>query len=626
MFPGALGNLNMAVRRFIPPPEHRPRREVEAEVREEIEFHLAMTADRIAEEERLDADSAKAEALKRFGDPETITRECTRIALKERIMLQRINTVLIALVAIGLIVVGIGTWRQQAQTTAAFEQINEKLTGMTAVQPETPPTVTEPEPAKPMPVVYVDTNDGGSQFPVAYTPELTVANALRSTIADRTPVPVEDLRVNILRSSPQGKDVVVLQNALATTDVQPQPRDRIVVTGTDAELSWVLYTPSDSDAAAIEAAATRMFEAPADEPDRISLQRVFEIVAATLNFRLVTYPQDLEEHEYTLHWEIDRAFLETLTLEEAMEFACINSRHVNYNALSWDIRDGKLLVGSVPFIASRSQVIATYRVDDLLGPFPASDKSRGLRGILQSVAGFDYWREHGGEVSMYSEVGGRLSITTTPRFHRMITSTLEALNDPERQYPRTSLHAEAWFQTWLRVSNTTIGSGLSAETTVIEALRHAFDRVGIPGFISFDDLEYIGFEGDSPIGETPDPQDSAARLIGEWIRKASPDNFDRADWRTHGRGIVVASKRSLDELQRVALYDLTSLSSSVDREFAEVIADLIRSRVSTDDWRENGGDSGHIQDFENLLVIRTTNANHIEIVRLLDEYRSANTP
>ena len=168
MFPGVSDSLNMAIRRFIPPPEHRPRHEIEAEVREEIEFHLAMTAERIAEEERLDADSAKAEALKRFGNPETITRECTRIALKERIMLQRINTVLIALVAIGLIVVGIGTWRQQAQTTAAFEQINEKLTGMAAPQAENPPAAAEPEPAKPTPVVYVEKYDGSGGESVAF--------------------------------------------------------------------------------------------------------------------------------------------------------------------------------------------------------------------------------------------------------------------------------------------------------------------------------------------------------------------------------------------------------------------------------------------------------------------------
>src|SRR5690606_26564710 len=104
MFPGATETLSHAIRRFLPPPEHRPKHEIEAEIREEIEFHLAMTAERIAEEERMDSEAAKSEALKRFGDPDTITRECARIALKERIMLQRINTALIALVAIGLVI------------------------------------------------------------------------------------------------------------------------------------------------------------------------------------------------------------------------------------------------------------------------------------------------------------------------------------------------------------------------------------------------------------------------------------------------------------------------------------------------------------------------------------------
>jgi hypothetical protein len=154
MHRGVSNSLSVAIRRFIPPPEHRPRHEIEAEVREEIEFHLAMTAERIAQEKRLDPEQSRSEALKRFGDPESITKECTRIALKERIMLQRINTVLIALVAVGLIVVGIGTWQQQSQTAAAFEQINEKLTGMVSPTPVAQAVSQEP-PAARRETVYI---------------------------------------------------------------------------------------------------------------------------------------------------------------------------------------------------------------------------------------------------------------------------------------------------------------------------------------------------------------------------------------------------------------------------------------------------------------------------------------
>lgn len=623
---GTLDSVRGVLQRLIPPLEHRPKHEIEAEVREEIEFHLALTAERIAEEERLDADSAKAEALKRFGDPESITRECTRIALKERIMLQRINTVLIALVAIGLLVVGIGTWQQQAQTTAAFEQINEKLTGMAATQPETPPAAVQPEPKQTIEQIYVDKNDGSSQYPVAYTSELTVINALRGTIGDQSPVPVEQLRVDIFPSAPQSDGSMVLRNVPATTDYELQPWDRVAITGTDAPLPWLLYSPSASDAVALEVLSTQMFEATADDADQISLQRIFEIAASMLNFRFVTYSQDIEEYEYTLDKTVARTFLESLTLEQAMDYACLYCDYINYHPLSWDIRDGKLLVGSVPFITSRAQVITTYRIDDLLGPFPSRDTSRRIRDILQHAAGFDYWRDHGGSVSMYSEVGGRLSITTIPRYHRTITAVLEALNDPRHQYPRTSLQEEAWFQTWLKVSNTTIGTGITADTPVVDAIQHAFERAGIAGFVALDDLESIGFEGDRRIGETPDPADSASWLLGEWLRRASPDNFDQAGWIAHGDGIVVASKRSLDRLQRVAIYDLTSLSDSVDRDFAELVADLIHSRINPGDWRDNGGDSGYIQVFENLLVIQTNNDNHRKVIELLNEYRAANTP
>jgi hypothetical protein len=285
-----------------------------------------------------------------------------------------------------------------------------------------------------------------------------------------------------------------------------------------------------------------------------------------------------------------------------------------------------LIVGSVSFIASRATVTATYRIGDLLGPFPSRDAYQDLREVLTTAAGFDYWRDNGGDVSLYTEVEGRLSITTIPRFHRTITSVLKSLHDPQQQYPRNSLRDEGWFQTWLKASNATIGSGLTNETTVIEAVRHAFEATGLPGHIALNDLAKIGFEGENTIGTAPDSPDSAARLLSEWLGLASPDDFDRAGWRPYGGGIVVASERTLQQIKSVRVYDIGTLKLGADDEFIRAVAELIQTRVDFDGWRDNGGDTGIIQSFDDLLIITTTDANHIEIVRLLDEYRSANTP
>lgn len=624
MFPGVADSLNMAIRRFIPPPEHRPKHEIEAEVREEIEFHLAMTAERIAEEERLDSGSAKAEALKRFGDPESITRECTRIALKERIMLQRINTVLIALVAIGLIVVGIGTWQQQAQTAAAFEQINEKLTGMAAVQAEPRGQELDQSPAVPESPKYVEVSAGDRREMVTLTPDLRVADALRKVFESRSPVPIETLRVDITGTDGQGDTVTVFRSVLATIDYVLQPSDSIYVTRTDADLPWVLYSPAEEDQPAVEASRTRMFEVQPDAPEQISLQRVFETAAAQLELRLVINAQDVKDYEYTLDVTIPAEFLESLTIGQALDYACLNVYSIDFEDVSWDVHEGTLIVGSVPFIADRATVTATYRVDDLLGPFPSRDEYQDLREILTTAAGFDYWRDHGGDVSLYTEVEGRLSITTIPRFHRSISMALESLHDPQQHYPRTTLHDKGWFRTWLALSNTTIGSGLTENTTVVEAVHHALERADLPGHIAINNLENIGFEGDNVIGISPEPVDSAARLLTQWLGVASPDDFDRAAWMAYGGGIAVASERTLRQIRSVRVYDVGELKPGADDEFMRSIIELIQTRVDFDGWRDNGGDTGIMQTFGGLLIITTTDANHIEIVRLLDEYRAAN--
>lgn len=626
MLPIVLENLSAVLRRLIPPPEYRPPGEIEAEVREEIEFHLHMAAERIVQEDRLSAEEARAEALRRFGDPDEITRQCTRIALKERIMLQRINTVLIGLVAIGLIVVGIGTWQQQSQTAAAFEMINDKLSGLAAPSQEPPALETEPEPTTPAPMVYVEKYDGSGGESVALTTGLTVVDALRSAVGTESSVPVEQLRVDIFRLTDQNEEVSVLRDVPATTDYELEAWNNIVVTGTDADLPWVLYSPDEDDQPAIAASGTRLFEAELNDPEQISLQRVFDIAAAQLELRLITNQNDIEDYQYSLDVTIPTSFLESLTVGQALDYACLNIHSIDFESVSWDIHDGTLIVGSVPFIADRATVTSTYRIDLLLGPFPSRDDYQDLREVLTTAAGFDYWRDNGGDVSMYTEVEGRLSITTIPRYHRRITSVLQSLHDPRQQHPHASLRDDDWFQTWIEFSSASIGSGLTDENTVVEAIQHALEATGVPGHIAFDDLERIGFEGEETIDDTHGFADSPERRLNEWLGIASPDDFDRAGWRPYGGGIVVASERTLNTITSLKVYDIGALKLGADDEFVRAVAELIQTRVDFDGWRDNGGDTGIIQTFDDLLVITTTSVNHSKIVRLLDEYRAAKAP
>lgn len=618
-------NLAAACRRLIPPPEHRPKREIEADIREEIDFHLHMAAERIVQEDRLSAEEAQAEALRRFGDPEQVTKQCTRIALKERIMLQRINTVLIALVAVGLIVVGVGTWQQQAQTAAAFEMINEKLTGLTPPQAETPPASAQPEPAQPSPIVYVEKYDGSGGEPVPFTEGMTVADALRSALEDSSPVPVEQLRVSIIRWTDQNEEVVVLRNVPATTGYELRPLHSIVVTGTNAELPWVVYAPSEANRAALEAAGSQKFQAELAQGGETTLQTIFEHCADELGLALQIRTDGLHESEHSLTRTVPNDFLEALTLAQALDFACHAAVYDNFNEVLWDIHDDTLIIGPASDIGEQALVTSTYRVDKLLGPFPTPQDRQDLQEIVQTMVGFETWRDYGGDFGIYSEIDGRISITTIPRFHRSISTILESLHDPNLRYPAASALSEDRRQILTVLHNMPIGQRLTDETPVLEAITHALDRVNIPWFMADSELEQIGFDGSRPIGNSLPPVAKVAKAVNDWLRAGSPDDFDQAKLMVHGAGIIISSQRRIDSITATRTYDLTSLGLKVDRDTLESMINLIKTRVDYNGWRDNGGDTGIIQAFGDLLVIQTTDTHHSAIVGLLNEHRAANT-
>jgi RNA polymerase sigma-70 factor (ECF subfamily) len=121
------------------PPDPRPIRVLEQEIRDELEFHLEMrTLDN--QSAGMPADEARQNALRRFGDFEQIHKTCRRIVLGERIMLQRIQTVL-TLVLLGAVVfLGVEFYRGQRASEAATARITQILDNLAG------PTVTETVP------------------------------------------------------------------------------------------------------------------------------------------------------------------------------------------------------------------------------------------------------------------------------------------------------------------------------------------------------------------------------------------------------------------------------------------------------------------------------------------------
>ncbi len=117
------------IRQMLPPVDPRTPQQVNCDIDDEFAFHLTM----LEAEERAagrDADSAKRIAHKRFGNVAKWRARCRRIALKERIMLQRINiamTIVLLLIVIG---VGVQVFVTQRYNTLALQDITTQLSQM----------------------------------------------------------------------------------------------------------------------------------------------------------------------------------------------------------------------------------------------------------------------------------------------------------------------------------------------------------------------------------------------------------------------------------------------------------------------------------------------------------------
>jgi hypothetical protein len=119
------------LRRFDWVIERRTTREVRDDVAEELAYHV----ERLREDlQRRGVEGAELErrVAERFGDVGRVANECTRIALQERIMLQRINLVLLIIVGLAVAWTAWGTAQAGARSAVAIEKLTERIEGMGA--------------------------------------------------------------------------------------------------------------------------------------------------------------------------------------------------------------------------------------------------------------------------------------------------------------------------------------------------------------------------------------------------------------------------------------------------------------------------------------------------------------
>lgn len=211
---------------FGGPPERRTESQIDADLDEEFAFHLEMRS-RENIETGCDPDLARSRAMTSFGSIESIKRQCRRIALEERLMLQRINLVVMLMVLVVVMLVGVQVFLTQRHNTLALQAITAELTDL-KFQAQTEERLRQAATSPGM--VYIDgdiARKGAFALPAG--PALTLRRLIASAggVADN-----DDANVIITRTHDGGAwSERITVDTLVTNTVDPvlEPGDHVVV-------------------------------------------------------------------------------------------------------------------------------------------------------------------------------------------------------------------------------------------------------------------------------------------------------------------------------------------------------------------------------------------------------------
>lgn len=183
--------------------------------------------------------------------------------------------------------------------------------------------------------------------------------------------------------------------------------------------------------------------------------------------------------------------------------------------------------------------------------------------------------------------------------------------------------------------------------------------------VNWEALSGIGIERDAEV--TLNLRAVPVRVVLDRVmEKVSRDQFSRAGWAVEDGVLVVASEESLRKKTFIKIYDIQDLvfrvpefpdvpeldldtvlqqtsqrggggggggifnsseTNNVDdilqreQETLDLIKDIIQTNVDFEGWRDNGGDTGLIQELHGNLIVTQTARNHRAIVGLLSQLR-----
>ncbi len=195
---------------FLHAPDLRPRAQIEADIEEELATHVALRA-MDNEASGMAPDEARRNAELSFGDSRRVFAECLGIQMKERIMLQRVNAVLIVLLLVGM---GANLWvgaRAQAGVRHDVADLRQTVvalaSGLDGLERMAPPSAANAAAGTEERMVHV-LGHVGQPGPVSWRENLTLTRLISfaggfGKFATRS-------KIQVIRNTPSGRQKILV--------------------------------------------------------------------------------------------------------------------------------------------------------------------------------------------------------------------------------------------------------------------------------------------------------------------------------------------------------------------------------------------------------------------------------
>ncbi|MEN1680160.1 MAG: hypothetical protein AAGJ46_11250 [Planctomycetota bacterium] len=277
--------------------------------------------------------------------------------------------------------------------------------------------------------------------------------------------------------------------------------------------------------------------------------------------------------------------------------------------LAWFIEDGVVTITTQEEAETRLTT-ETYNLGDLLDA--GYDRELIIDGVISTIAA-ETWAENGGGDAEIQWLGDVLFVSQTQPVQRQIAGLLKAIRKHGRRTFVYEPSAHAQIRTKLDQPITI----RMRQTPLVVAVEKIGEAAGVAIGVNQSALD------DFAIGQREPISVDLKRQSLRTVLRVALGGLELTAIPRDGM-LTVTTEEEAETALKAAVYDVRDLCR--DNDEGNALIDAIVRQVASSTWAENGGGESELRFFKpGVLVASQTEANHRELLSLLEQYRQALT-